>query len=128
MGYPCLHPSIGTPPANLTRGGAIHIPEGVHRYPWGVTTAFVQGIGVPELLIVLAIVLVIFGPKRLPMLGRQLGSGMREFKDSVTGRGKDDDDDEDDGTGRAEASAALGRPDEAAEDRPLEGEVVSDRR
>jgi sec-independent protein translocase protein TatA len=95
-----------------------------------VTTAFVQGIGVPELLIVLVIVLVIFGPKRLPMLGRQLGSGMREFKDSVTGRGKDDDDDddEDDGSGRAEASAALGRPDEAAEDRPLEGEVVPERR
>ena len=46
-------------------------------------------IGLPEILIVLVIVLVIFGPKRLPDLGRSLGSGMREFKDSVTGKGGD---------------------------------------
>ena len=48
-------------------------------------------IGLPEIAIVLIIVLVIFGPKRLPQLGRSLGSGMREFKDAVTGSGKDDD-------------------------------------
>jgi sec-independent protein translocase protein TatA len=47
-------------------------------------------IGPLELAIVLLIVLVIFGPKRLPGLGRQLGSGMREFKDSLTGKDKDD--------------------------------------
>jgi len=46
-------------------------------------------IGPLEIIIVLVIVLVIFGPKRLPDLGRSLGSSMREFKDSVTG--KDDD-------------------------------------
>lgn len=51
-------------------------------------------IGIPELLIILVILLVIFGPKRLPQLGRQLGGGMREFKDSVTGKGEDDDADE----------------------------------
>ncbi len=44
-----------------------------------------------EIGIVLLIVLVIFGPKRLPDLGRSLGSGMKEFKDSVTGSNKDDD-------------------------------------
>ena len=49
------------------------------------------GIGLPEILIILVIVLVIFGPKRLPDLGRSLGSGMREFKDSVTGKSGDDD-------------------------------------
>jgi len=49
------------------------------------------GIGLPELLIVLLAALLIFGPKRLPEMGRSLGRGMREFKDSVTG--KDDDDD-----------------------------------
>lgn len=43
-----------------------------------------------ELIVVLVIVLIVFGPKRLPDLGRSLGRGMREFKDSVTG--KDDDD------------------------------------
>jgi sec-independent protein translocase protein TatA len=48
-------------------------------------------IGPLELAIVLLIVLVIFGPKRLPGLGRQLGSGMREFKDSLTSKDKDDD-------------------------------------
>ena len=53
------------------------------------------GIGVTELLIVLGIVLLIFGPKRLPMLGRQLGGGMREFKDSITGKDRDDEDDAD---------------------------------
>jgi len=50
------------------------------------------GIGVPEVIIVLVIVLVIFGPKKLPDLGRSLGTGMREFKDSITSRDKDNDD------------------------------------
>jgi sec-independent protein translocase protein TatA len=51
-------------------------------------------IGIPELLIILVILVVIFGPKRLPQLGRQLGSGMREFKDGVTGKsGPEEDDD-----------------------------------
>ena len=49
-----------------------------------------SNIGLPEIAIVLVIVLVIFGPKRLPQLGRSLGSGMREFKDAVTGKNKDD--------------------------------------
>ena len=48
-------------------------------------------IGPLELVIVLVIVLLIFGPKRLPGLGRQIGSGMREFKDGITGKDKDDD-------------------------------------
>jgi sec-independent protein translocase protein TatA len=59
--------------------------------------------GWPELIIVLVIVLLVFGPKRLPMLGRQLGGGMREFKDSITKRGGADDA-EDDG------ADALGPP------------------
>ena len=63
------------------------------------------GIGLPELAIVLVILLVIFGPKRLPGLGRSLGSGMREFKDSISGNSKDDD--ELDGN-RAALSAGAG--------------------
>ena len=43
-----------------------------------------------EIVIILVIVLIIFGPKRLPDLGRSLGRGMREFKDSVTGKDKDE--------------------------------------
>jgi sec-independent protein translocase protein TatA len=56
-------------------------------------------IGPLELAILLLIVLIIFGPKRLPGLGRQLGSGMREFKDSIVGKDKDDDEDERDTVG-----------------------------
>jgi len=48
-------------------------------------------IGPLEIAIVVIIALVIFGPKRLPELGRSLGDGMREFKSSITGD-KDDDD------------------------------------
>ena len=43
-------------------------------------------IGVPELLIILVIVLLLFGARRLPEVARGLGTGMREFKDSVSGR------------------------------------------
>jgi sec-independent protein translocase protein TatA len=50
------------------------------------------GIGIWELLILLLVLLLVFGPKRLPEMGRQLGKGMREFKDSVTGSGKEDED------------------------------------
>ena len=48
-----------------------------------------------ELLIVLAIVLLIFGPKRLPSLGRSLGQGARSFRDSIRGRHDKDDKDDD---------------------------------
>jgi sec-independent protein translocase protein TatA len=72
--------------------------------------AVFQSIGPLELIIVLGIVLLIFGPKRLPSLGRQLGAGMREFKDSITGKDDEDDDDEDDS--RRKATVALGRPED----------------
>jgi len=91
-----------------------------------VNLAVFQSIGPTELIIVLAIVLLIFGPKRLPGLGRQLGSGMREFKESITGKDSDRDLDEDDDETRSKANAALGRPeDEPAA--PVDGEVVSER-
>jgi sec-independent protein translocase protein TatA len=79
------------------------------------------GIGIPELIIVLVILLVIFGPKRLPGLGRSLGSGMREFKDSVTGRSKDDDDE--DGPLALERAAAS----PPAETRPVDDRVSEPR-
>jgi sec-independent protein translocase protein TatA len=79
-----------------------------------VTPAVFQGIGPLELGIVLLIVLMIFGPKRLPSLGRQLGAGMREFKNSITGRDRD----EDGPDTRVAGATPLGRP---------EGDVVSDR-
>jgi sec-independent protein translocase protein TatA len=72
-------------------------------------------IGPLELGIVLLIVLIVFGPKRLPGLGRQLGSGMREFKDSITGKDKDDDESDAEPTVRQQA----------VDPAPAESEVVS---
>ena len=43
-------------------------------------------IGPWEIAILLVIVLLVFGPKRLPEMGKSLGKGMREFKDSITGK------------------------------------------
>jgi sec-independent protein translocase protein TatA len=56
-----------------------------------------------DLIIVLVIVLLIWGPKRLPGLGRQLGQGMREFKDGITGNSKDEE-----AESRPELTAASG--------------------
>jgi sec-independent protein translocase protein TatA len=42
-------------------------------------------IGAPEIILLLLVALLLFGAKRLPEIGRSLGSGMREFKESVTG-------------------------------------------
>ena len=67
------------------------------------------GIGPLELVLVLAIVLLIFGPKRLPGLGRSLGSGMREFKDAITGKSGEDEEEAD--------SAPPQLPRETARDR-----------
>ena len=55
---------------------------------------FGGSIGVPELLIVLVIALIGLGPKKLPEVGRSLGRGMREFKDSISGVTPDEDEEE----------------------------------
>jgi sec-independent protein translocase protein TatA len=86
-----------------------------------MTTAFIAGLGPLELAIILLIVLVIVGGRRLPALGRQLGEGVRGFKDSVTSR---TDSQWDDG-GKSEAQAELGRP--SAEEEPVDGEVMRER-
>jgi len=51
-------------------------------------------LGPGELLLILAIALVVLGPKKLPEVGRSLGKGMREFKDSLSNMTASDDDDE----------------------------------
>ena len=65
-------------------------------------------IGFPELIVLAIVLLLIFGPKRLPEIGRSMGKGMREFKDSVTG--KDDDDDEPRRIAQTEAAPAEPTP------------------
>lgn len=76
-------------------------------------------IGPLELAIVLIIALVIFGPKRLPDLGRSLGSGMREFKDSITGKSEEEEKLE-------ETQRELEKQSPATTAEPVEGEVVAD--
>lgn len=46
-------------------------------------------IGTGEIILLLLLALLLFGAKRLPEIGRSLGTGMREFKDSVTGKTHD---------------------------------------
>ena len=53
-------------------------------------------LGPGELLLILAIALVVLGPKKLPEVGRSLGKGMREFKQSVSNMSVSADDDDED--------------------------------
>ena len=64
-------------------------PEGTHRLCHST-------LGPSELIIVLVIALLVLGPKRLPEVGRSIGNGMREFKDSLSGVSRDDDDEDED--------------------------------
>ena len=51
-------------------------------------------VGPGELIIVLVIALIVLGPKRLPEVGRSIGNGMREFKESLSGETRPEEDDE----------------------------------
>lgn len=79
-------------------------------------------IGLPEILVVLVIALIVFGPKRLPELGRSLGKGIREFRGSVSGEDEDDDDREMRKLQQSKAEA------EAEAGESVEGEVVTEKR
>jgi sec-independent protein translocase protein TatA len=75
-------------------------------------------VGPLELAIVLIIALVIFGPRKLPELGRSLGRGIREFRSSVSGK--------EEGERQSDEKAEL--ESSASDAEPVEGEVVADNR
>jgi TatA/E family protein of Tat protein translocase len=79
-------------------------------------------IGLPEILVVLVIALIVFGPKRLPELGRSLGRGINEFKGAMSGEHEDDEDKEMRELQQSKAEAEA----EAVES--VEGEVVTEKR
>jgi sec-independent protein translocase protein TatA len=79
-------------------------------------------IGPLEIIVVLIIALVVFGPKRLPELGNSLGKGIREFKQTVTGE-KDDDADDD-----VKVISATQATTAAPVETPAEAEVAPDKR
>jgi sec-independent protein translocase protein TatA len=70
-------------------------------------------IGPLEIVVVLIIALIVFGPKRLPELGRSLGKGIREFRGSLGGN-----DDEDDDRASSPAEIEPGKAEPVAPKRP----------
>jgi sec-independent protein translocase protein TatA len=80
----------------------------------------VPNIGPLEIAIVLVIVLIVFGPKRLPELGKSMGKGIREFRGSMSG---DNDNDDVDEKKRAELEASQAAE---AETETVDGEVVTE--
>jgi sec-independent protein translocase protein TatA len=87
----------------------------------GSMVQMLGNIGPLEIVVVLIIALIVFGPKRLPELGSSLGRGIREFRGAVTGEKPDDDADDD-----VKAIAAT-KPAPAAE-QPAESEAAHDER
>ena len=67
-----------------------------------------NNIGPMELVVVLVIALLVIGPKKLPEVGKSLGKGMREFKESLSGGSRKDDEDYEPGSiGRDSSSATT---------------------
>ena len=81
-------------------------------------------IGPLEIIVVLIIALIVFGPKRLPELGNSLGRGIREFRNTVTGDKSDADEDDAD----VKAIRATTPPAVPPVEQPAEPEAVPDKR
>jgi sec-independent protein translocase protein TatA len=88
-------------------------------------------VGPLEIAVVLVIVLIIFGPKRLPELGKSMGHGIREFKNSISGDSDKDAPEEKQRELQASQQAPVSQPQPPPADaenpaEPVEGEIVSE--
>jgi len=75
---------------------------------FAIALPFLGGIGAPELIIILVIVLILFGPKRLPALGKSIGKTVKSLKDGIEGKLDEDEEDE-----SVDATAKKAEPSEA---------------
>ena len=89
-------------------------------------------VGPLEIAVVLIIVLIIFGPKRLPELGQSMGRGIREFKNSISGDKQDPEESRPELEASQQAQASQPQPQAVAGEanaekhaEPVEGEVVT---
>jgi len=76
-----------------------------------IAIPFLGGVGAPELIIILVIILVLFGPKRLPQLGKSLGKTMKAIREGAEGKLADDEDEDD--APKKESAKAEAKPDAA---------------
>jgi sec-independent protein translocase protein TatA len=88
---------------------------------FAIALPFLGGVGAPELIIILVIVLILFGPKRLPALGKSIGKTFKSLKDGIDGKleeGEDEDDVEATTAKKAEPAAAETKKPAASKDKP----------
>ena len=81
-----------------------------------IAIPFLGGVGAPELIIILVIILVLFGPKRLPQLGKSLGKTMKAIREGAEGKLAEDDEDEDAPAATAKKAEAETKPKDDAKD------------
>ena len=81
-----------------------------------IALPFLGGVGAPELIIILVIVLVLFGPKRLPQLGKSLGKTMKAIRDGAEGKMADDEEKTDDDAAKKDATASSKKSDSSEDE------------
>ncbi|MGO0058999.1 twin-arginine translocase TatA/TatE family subunit [Brevibacillus fluminis] len=80
-----------------------------------------SSIGIPGLILILLLALVLFGPKKLPELGRAVGNTLKEFKNATRGLTKDEDEEED--RKKVEAAPVSAQEKDAIDRAKLEKEI-----
>lgn len=82
-----------------------------------------SSIGIPGLILILLLALVLFGPKKLPELGRAAGNTLKEFRNATRGLTKDDDDEEDSKASLKKAEAQTSQDKDAVDREKIEKEI-----